>query len=323
MPEIDWMQKGPFGLMVHWSEATAPRPGEPVIEDWNEKVDAFPVEKFCDEIAATGAGWLIFPIGHSSSSGVYCSPNAVIEDLIPGHCSNRDLFKEIAEGITQRGMRMIAYISSSCSGEPLRKALGWYESETDKSAFQKRYAKVIREWSEQMGPLVSGWWFDGSYEGTRTDFKYGNERYEGSGWGEAVRAGNAESVYCLNPGSNTFQYCIEDEDYLAGETGDLRVRPGRPLVGDKQWHALVWIDCFWQVTEPGEAVPAPKFFDPELHGYLKRCHDNKGAVTLNIGIYQDGSLAEQTVAQVTRMAELMKSGAKPDPINRNRTKFNV
>jgi hypothetical protein len=77
------------------------------------------------------------------------------------------------------------------------------------------------------------------------------------------------------------------------------------------------------VTTPGETVPAPRFFDPELHGYLRRCHDNKGAVTLNIGIYQDGSLAEKTVAQVTRMAELMKSGAKPEALNRPRFKYSV
>ena len=46
MPAIEWMQKGPFGVMVHWCEATASGPGEPDLQDWNEKVDAFPVEQF-------------------------------------------------------------------------------------------------------------------------------------------------------------------------------------------------------------------------------------------------------------------------------------
>jgi alpha-L-fucosidase len=318
------MQKGPFGLMVHWSEATAPRPGEPALEDWNEKVDAFPVETFCDEIAATGAGWLIFPIGHSSSAnGLYCSPNAVLEAVLPGHCSRRDLFKEIAEGITPRGMRMMAYLSSTGSGKPLQEALGWNDHPSDKRGFQKRFAAVVREWSEQMGPLISGWWFDGSYEGPRTDFTWDNGRYEGSGWGEAVRAGNPDSVYCLNPGANTFQYCLEDEGFLAGEANDLRVRPGRPLIGDKQWHALTWIDCFWQHTDPDKEIDAPRYFDPELHGYVNRCHQNGGAVTLNIGIYQDGTLAEASVAQVTRIAQWMKAGKKPEPVNRNRTRYSL
>lgn len=321
MPAIEWMQKGPFGIMVHWSEATAPGPNSSNIEEWDEKVNAFPVEKFCDEIAATGAGWLIFPIGHSSSSGVYCSPNAVLEKVLPGHCSKRDLFREIAEGITQRGMRMMAYLGSSGSGEPLRNALGWYDDPCDKRAFQKRFAEVIREWSERMGILLSGWWFDGAYEGPRTDFTYDNTRFHDSGWGEAVRAGNPESVYCLNPGANTFQYVSEDEGFLAGEANDLKVRPGRPLIGDKQWHSLVWIDCFWQHRSPGKKIDAPRFFDPELHGYLHICHENGGAVTLNIGIYQDGSLAEQTLVQVKRISKLMKSGAKPEPINSYRRRY--
>ena len=323
MPAIEWMQKGPFGIMVHWCDATAPGPDSPDIEDWDEKVNAFPVEKFCDEIAATGAGWLIFPIGHSSGKGVYCSPNATLEKVLPGHCSKRDLFREIAEGITSRGMRMMAYLSSSGSGEPLRNALGWHDDPCDKKAFQKRFAAVIREWSEQMGTLLAGWWFDGSYEGPRTDFTWDNTRYEDSGWSEAVRSGNPESVYCLNPGANTFQYCLEDEGFLAGEANDLKVRPGHPLVGDKQWHALVWIDCFWQHESPGKKIDAPRFFDPELHGYIHRCHQNGGAVTLNIGIYQDGSLAEQTLAQVKRMGDLMKSGAKPEPINQYRNRYSL
>jgi len=82
---------------------TAPGPDAPDIEDWDQKVDAFPVEKFCDEIASTGAGWLIFPIGHSSGIGTYCSPNAVLEESLPGHCSKRDLFREIADNYCDEG----------------------------------------------------------------------------------------------------------------------------------------------------------------------------------------------------------------------------
>lgn len=323
MPVIDWMQRGPFGIMVHWTSATAPRPDGPALTDWNEAVDAFPVDKFCDEIAGTGAGWLIWPIGHSSGEGVYCSPNPYLEQILPGHCSRRDLFREIAEGITRRGMRMIAYLSSSGSGKPLQDALGWDRDPSDKREFQKGLARVVRAWSQSMGPLISGWWFDGCYEGPRTNFTYDNTRFEGCDWGEAVRAGNPESVYALNPGANTFQYVSEDEGFLAGEANDLRVRPGRPLTGDKQWHALVWIDCFWVHDTPGRRIDAPRFFDPELHGYLHQCHQNGGAVTLNIGIYRDGTLAEQSLAQVSRMGALMRAGTKPEPVNRHRRRYSL
>lgn len=275
--------------------------------------------KFCDEIAATGAGWLIFPFCHAGA--LYCSPNAYLEGIVPGRCSRRDLFREIAENLTQRGIRMVAYLPTSPCSEEIEEGFGWNQSPTDKSEFQKRYAGVVREWSERMGSLISAWWFDGAYSGPRTKFTWGCERFEGSGWGEAVRAGNPDSVYCLNPGANTFQYVSEDEGFLAGEANDLRVRPGRPLIGDKQWHALTWIDCFWYHDKQGAKIDAPRFFDIELHDYVYTCHRNGGAVTLNIGIYQDGSLAEQSVAQVTRIAKWMKEGKKPESINRYRRRY--
>lgn len=320
MPAIDWMQQGPFGIMVHWVSQTTSKPGEPELKDWDEAVDAFPVEKFCGEIASTGASWLTFPFGHGE--GLFCAPNAYLENIVPGRCSKRDLFREIAENMNQRGIKVVAYLTSTPCGDEMKEAFDWDRDPSDKSEFQKRYAGVVREWSEQMGPLISGWWFDCAYSGPRTQFTWDCSRFQGSGWGEAVRSGNPDSVYCLNPGANTFQYVSEDEGYLAGEANDLKVRPGRPLIGDKQWHSLVWIDCFWFHKDPEKTIPAPRFFDAELHDYIYTCHRNGGGVTLNIGIYRDGSLAEHSLEQLRRMGEYMKAGKKPGPIHKARRHYN-
>ncbi|RMD74812.1 MAG: hypothetical protein D6820_15990, partial [Lentisphaerae bacterium] len=272
-----------------------------------------------EEIAATGAGWLIFPFGHGE--GLFCSPNACLEALVPNRCSKRDLFREIAENLTRRGLRVLAYLPSTPCGDELKQGLGWDRDPVDKREFQKCYAGVVREWSERMGTLISGWWFDCAYSGPRTNFTWGNDRFLDVGWGEAVRAGNPDSVYALNPGANTFQYVLEDEGFLAGEANDLRVRPGQPLIGDKQWHSLVWIDCLWLHKTRETPIDPPRFYDAELYHYLYTCHANGGAVTLNIGIYQDGTLAEQSVAQVTRMAKWMAGKRKPEPLNRWRLRY--
>ncbi len=217
---------------------------------------------------------------------------------------------------------MIAYFPSTPCGDKIIEGFGWEADPADKREFQKKFAGIVREWSERMGSLISGWWFDSAYSGPRTQFTWDCSRFEESGWGEAVRAGNPDSMYCLNPGANTFQYCLEDEGFLAGEANDLKVRPGRPLIGDKQWHSLVWIDCFWFHTDAGSKIAPPRFFDDELYDYLYACHRNGGAVTLNIGIYRDGSLAEQSLGQVRRMGEWMKAGKKPAPINKARRHYN-
>jgi len=314
------MQKGPFGIMVHWVSQVKSKPGEPALEGWDEAVDAFPVQQFCDQVASTGAGWVIFPFGHGE--GLFCSPNAYLEGIVPGRCSKRDLFREVAENLAQRGIRVMAYLTSTPCGDAMKQGLGWEDDPLDKSAFQKRYAGVVREWSTQMGTLISGWWFDCAYSGPRTQFTWDCSRFDGSGWGEAVRAGNPDSVYCLNPGANTYQYVFDDEGFLAGEANDLKVRPGRSLIGDKQWHSLIWIDCFWFHTDPNRQIDAPRFYDNELHDYLYTCHQNGGGVTINIGIYRDGSLAEHSLAQVKRMGELMKAGTKPKPYQKVRRLYN-
>jgi len=95
--------------------------------------------------------------------------------------------------------------------------------------------------------------------------------------------------------------------------------PEEKVLSDgKQWHSLVWLDCFWFHTDPEKPIPPPRFFDAELHDYLYTRHRNGGGVTLNIGIYRDGSLAEASLEQVRRMGEWMKEGRKPAALHRER-----
>src|SRR5208337_896616 len=107
------------------------------------------------------------------------------------------------------------------------------------------------------------------------------------------------------------------EDYLSGEVDlliDGKIRLGRqpkaPLYLPKsrfvegtacQWHALVPIDCMWMHGGPGP-IPPPKYSDNDLFRFVKSCKAVGGAVTLNVGIYQEGHMAPASVAQLGRMA---------------------
>ena len=320
MAEIKWMQEGPFGVMLHWSEATRPMEGEPE-EDRNKMVDGFPVEKVCDTVAATGANWLIFTVKHIGDK--YCAPNPYLESICPGHCSSRDLVRDIGECLKPLDIKLIAYLPSSIAGRQngeLRNAFGWTLDRTDKSEFMRRYTEFVRVYSESWGRLISGWWFDSAYERRRTNFTWGNDRFEAVDWGSAVRAGNPAAVYCLNLSAEIFQYVLEDEDYLAGEARHILVKPARPLTGNKQWHAVTWLDWEWNYSKHKGAkvgpMPGPRFSTDELLEYLYDCHICGGGVTLNVGIYQDGTLNQESVAQLTEVARRMKAvkeGALPSP----------
>lgn len=309
----EWMA-GHWGMMVHWlAPGPAPERGER-IQDLNRAVNAFHLDRFIGQFMESGADWLIFTLGQNTT--YYASPNAHLDEWAgPGHTSRRDLALEIADRLHRKGKRFIGYLPSEVNAtEPLHKAFAW--NPKDQSEFQRRYTAFIREYSDRFGKRLSGWWFDGCY----TWDVFPNSTYDWPLWAEASRAGNPDAALAFNDGS----FCIgltkpltPLQDYLSGEVEALKdgkVRLGRgddaPLLlpesrfveGTRcQWHALVPIDAFWGHEKPGPMEP-PKYSDEELFSFVKRSTSVGGAVTLNVGIYQEGHIGAETLAQLKRLS---------------------
>lgn len=310
----EWMTHGPFGMMVHWiAPGPGPEHGE-WIQDLDRAVDAFDVARFLRQFQESGAAWLIFTIGQNS--GCYASPNAVLDELAgKGHCSRRDLVLEIARGVHAQGKRFIAYLPSEVNAQSDAIHAGFAWNPKDQREFQQRYTRFIRAYSERFGKLCDGWWFDGCY----TWDVFHNSLYDWPLWFSASRAGNPDCAVAFNDGC----FCVGKttpvtplQDYLSGEA--VRLHRGRILFGDRgertfmpssqyatgtesQWHVLTSTDCFWGHNEPGPMEP-PRYTDDELAGFVRACRSVKGAVTLNVGIYQEGHLSDVTVAQLRRIA---------------------
>jgi len=309
----DWMHRGSYGVMVHWLAPGPARAKGEYIHDLNRAVDGFDVERFVQDFRATGADWLIFTIGQNTS--YYASPNAVLDRLAgPGHCSKRDLVLEIAQRLHKVGKRFIAYLPSELNApKDLHKPFAW--NPKDQSEFQRRYTQFIREYSGRLGKMLDGWWFDGCY----TWDVFPNRTYNWPLWFDAARAGNPDAAVAFNDGS----FCIGItkpvtplQDYVSGEVEvliDGKIRLGRQenatLYLPKtrlaegtncQWHALVPIDCLWMHGGPGP-MPPPKYPDADLFRFVKDCKAVGGAVTLNVGIYQEGTMAPASVKQLHRL----------------------
>jgi hypothetical protein len=93
---------------------------------------------------------------------------------------------------------------------------------------------------------------------------------------------------------------------------DSRFVPGTNC----QWHCLLPVDCFWghgngtvdwlpsdlyHVGDPESTatqMEPPLYADDELAGFLTNCLTVGGAVTMNVGIYQEGHLGLETVRQL-------------------------
>ncbi|MBI5832158.1 MAG: hypothetical protein HZB16_07590 [Armatimonadetes bacterium] len=312
----EWMS-GRWGLMVHWIPPGPAREQGPWVADLDAAVDAFDLDRFMGQFAATGADWLVFTIGQNSAC--YCSPNRVLDRLCgPGHASRRDLISELADAVTGLGKRFIAYLPAETKA-PTSLHAGFAWKPSDQREFEQRYCAFIAEYAERLGSRLAGWWFDGCY--TWPDFH--NDVRDWALWAKAARAGNPDAALAFNDGSlccGIGQPLTPHQDYLAGEIEllrDGRLRYGRednsPFVlptakylegTDCLWHGLVPIDCFWGHDQPGPMEP-PRYSDECLTAFVRSCTRVGGAVTLNVGIYQEGHLADATVAQVRTMVSAL------------------
>lgn len=308
---------GRWGLMVHWIAPGPARESGEYLRDLNRAVDGFNTARFLQQFADTGADWLIFTIGQNT--GCYASPNYVLEHFAgPGHCSQRDLVLEIARGVNRLGKRFIAYLPAESKWvTQLHTALAW--NPADQSEYERRYTAFIREYSLRLGQLNHGWWYDGCYNWKA--YRQAQRHWEL--WCDASRAGNPHAALAFNDGS----YCCGREtpitplqDYLAGEIAELRgnkIVSGNPKEGpvslvlptsrfvvgtECQWHGLLPIDCEWGYNEPATApMPAPKYSDADLFGFMRQSLAVGGGVTLNVGIYQEGHMPDLTLRQLSRM----------------------
>lgn len=337
-PRVQWM-KGKYGLMVHWlAPGPPPQKGE-YVKDLNEAVDNFDIDGFMADFDKTGADWLIFTLGQNS--GYYASPNSVIDSLAGlGHTSRRDLALEIAKELKKRGKKFIAYLPCEVrANEIMHKGFSWNtQTGTDQTEFQKKYLRAIREWAVRFGENLDGWWFDGCY----TWPEFHNQFMQWDSWFDAARAGNKNAAITFNDGSycvNSLKPIVPTFDYLSGETEVLmngKIRLSREVQGElfmpKQayvegtlclFHSLLPVDANWghsspwaewqnvpfkvEIPKKQEDMEPPVYSDSDLIKFVDDFTQVGGAVTLNVGIFQEGRLGKETIKQLEKLNDSRKT----------------
>ena len=68
-----------------------------------------------------------------------------------------------------------------------------------------------------------------------------------------------------------------------------------------QFQTLLIADDIWVHDNSDSEVEDPHFSGEELGGYIRNCMAKKGIVTANLGIYQDGSIGEKTLAEMKKL----------------------
>lgn len=294
----DWLAEAKYGVFVHYLG------GGP---EWNERVDSFDVEGFADQIARTGAAYLIFTLGQNS--GYYCSPNAAYEKHagyeVGQRCSRRDLPMEIAEALATRGIRLMLYLPSRSPQQDAKAMAGLgdvHERQPAPQEFTRKWSQVIREWSLRYGTRISGWWFDGAYN--RAGWDDLSKPCNWNTWAAAARAGNPDSLLAFNPGASiehAFNRLTDQQDYTAGEQTNFGATPeSNPAEGGLQWHFLSYVGSRWGRAD------GPRESDRRLIDYIRTVNRQGGVVTLDVHCSADGTIYEPHLAQLAAVREAIR-----------------
>ncbi len=303
----DWLAGCRYGVGVHWTAQTVPRRGEPV--PFAEAVAAFDVEALVERVVYAGADYLLFTATHALQ--MLPAPHPVIDRILEGRTCTRDLIAALADALAARGMPLLVYYNHSCNGQddPAWRAAVGYDG-ADKNVLARNLLDIVGWMSERYTDRVKAWWFDspysldsrGPHQSVTTDiagFQFPWEQFTA-----AAKRGLPSRLVTYNAGVNeTFLYTTH-QDYWAGELVDLQnPAPARhhPANG-LQWFGWTCLDDrAWVHRRLNAAVPEPLYTDAEVIRFVRTCNSHQAPMTFNVGIYQDGTLAEPSIEQLHRL----------------------
>ena len=274
----EWLNKAGYGLMFHWTSQSIGRDG--TNKPYAQAVADFPLDRFVEMVIATGAGYVLFTVGHAQP---YCpAPLSSWEKYHPGKTTKRDLISEMADALNAKGVKLMCYFPTHVVGK---------YPKASSEEFTRMTTDILKEFGERYGERVAGYWFDGFYQCFEKypDFSFRD-------FFTVCKAGNPQRIIAVN--SWIYPNVTEWQDYWAGEVaGPVEIPvngtnargPGQGL----RYQALLIMEPYW--VQQKVAMPEPRFDAQTLGDYISQCMTNGGAVTINLGIYQDGSVDPRAV----------------------------
>jgi hypothetical protein len=249
-----------------------------------------------------GAGYVIFTLNHAHP---HCpAPIHAWEAVHPGWTTRRDLIGDIAGALEKRGIRLILYINSPVltnfgkTGET-----GLYELTFSEEQFTEIHKNVLSEIGSRYGEKLAGYWFDSWYQSLAA---YPDVPIE------------AIYRYCKvgNPGRITafnfwiFPVLTPWQDYWAGELNALH-KPFESRYIQRgagtgfQAHGMVSMLPSWVHSETGP-IPPPQFSTEDLIAHVKANMEHQAVTTINIGIYQDGTIEQSSLDMMRQLRRAIR-----------------
>ena len=304
--DSDWLSKCRFGIGVHWTAQTVPRNGTPL--DFQKAVDAFDIDAFITAVEYAGADYVLFTAAHALQ--MLPAPHPILDRILPGRTCERNLIRELADALAARGKYFLVYYNHSCNHKDdpeWEQAVGYHVP--NKERFAGNLLEIVTWMGDRYGNKIKAWWFDspysldprGPHNSVTTDmsgFQFPWERFT-----VAAKRGCPTRLVTYNAGVNqTFLYTTH-QDYWAGEMVNLDTpAKGRYLGSGLQWFGWTCIeDRRWVQSRLDTPIPPPRYTDEQVIAFVRTCNQHMAPMTFNVGIHQDGKMAEPSVEQLHRL----------------------
>jgi alpha-L-fucosidase len=267
-----------------------------------EAVNAFEVDAFAKLVGEMGAAYVIFTLNHAHP---HCpAPIQSWESIHPGWTTKRDLIGDIEGALEKRGIRLILYINSPVltnfgkTGET-----GLYELTFSEEQFTEIHKNVLSEIGSRYGERLAGYWFDSWYQSLAA---YPDVPIEAIY--HYCRVGNPGRITAFN--FWIFPVLTPWQDYWAGELYALQ-NPFESRYIQRgagtgfQAHGMVSMLPSWVHSETGP-IPPPQFSTADLIAHVKANMEHQAVTTINIGIYQDGTIEQSSLDMMRQLRRAVR-----------------
>ena len=289
-PGMNWFSSMKYGVMFHWTSLTTPPSGP--LKPYSQAVKDFNVHDFVNMVERTGADYVIFT-GCWAETYIP-APLQQWEKEYPGHTTERDLISEISDSLNKRGIKFFLYLSTHVYAK--------YDK-VDTREFERLNYELLSEIGTRFKEKIAGYWFDGWYQSFQKHPGFDFEKFY-----NVCKIGNPNRLVALN--SWLYPTVSEWQDYWAGEVYSPEKTPENTIVKSGpgkglQFHSLIALQADWAHTSLNSKVHPNKLSAEEMINYISAC-EGKGPVTINIEIYQDGSIGEESLAAMEKIKEQLK-----------------
>ena len=285
--DVQWMVDGKYGLFVHFSSGSRPFNGGPKLgEQYQKLVNEFDVDAFVKKVVEIGASWVTFTCAHGTQH--WPGPSKTIDSLKPGFTCERDLIRELIDGLGKHNIRLMLYYNPNSGMEDLYGNTYGKGITPDPSGYfqflEDHFSEVSLRYGEDLA-TTGGYIDDGGWKLYQLDPPW--EKLE-----KAIKAGNPNAPVGFS--QNLFANLTPFSDLVVSDGSgrvpeiqpDFLFEVGGQLEGQypASWF---YMDGWSSRVKNGKFTQEPKFSAEKYIEIFKKADQANIPITINLVMTPD------------------------------------